>query len=262
MSRLNHHAQPLRPLPWGESLRRHYPEYLMEAGALGLFMVSAGCCTVALEAPGSALLQAIPSGFLRRALIGVAMGLTAMALIYSPWGRRSGAHMNPAVTLSFLRLGKIPPHDCVFYLLSQVLGGVAGVVATALVLGSRFTHPPIDYIVTVPGPAGILPAGLAEGLIALMMMGMILVVSNHPRVAHLTGLFSGLFIIAFVTWESPYSGFGMNPARTLASSLPSGIWTAVWIYLTAPVAGMLLAAEIHLRFAPPGVGTGPSRDQR
>src|SRR6201997_3928454 len=84
----------------------HWPEYLMEAACLGLFMVSACSFTVLLQHPGSIVRQMIPSAFLRRALTGVAMGLTAIALIYSPWGKQSGAHFNPSVTLTFFRLGK------------------------------------------------------------------------------------------------------------------------------------------------------------
>src|SRR5713101_2658420 len=105
----------------------HWPEYFIEAWALGMFMVSAGVSTLLLESPASSLHTAIPDAFLRRLLIGAAMGLTAIALIYSPWGRRSGAHMNPAVTLSFLRLGKIAPSDAVFYIFAQFIGGTLGV---------------------------------------------------------------------------------------------------------------------------------------
>src|ERR1700746_437225 len=94
----------------------HWPEYLMEAACLGLFMVSACSFTVLLQHPGSIVRQMIPSAFLRRALTGVAMGLTAIALIYSPWGKQSGAHLNPSITLTFFRLGKIEPWDAGFYI--------------------------------------------------------------------------------------------------------------------------------------------------
>src|SRR5208337_2429400 len=81
------------------AFRAHWPEYLMEASELGIFMVSACLFTVALEHPASAIRNAVPSVLFRRALTGLAMGLSAIAIIYSPWGKRSGAHFNPSVTL-------------------------------------------------------------------------------------------------------------------------------------------------------------------
>lgn len=230
-----------------ESLRQHWPEYLMETAALGIFMISAGACTALLEYPGSFVHQALPNSDVRRALIGVAMGATATSLVYSPWGERSGAHMNPAVTMTFFRLGKIPPWDAFFYIVFQFLGGLAGVLLTALALGKPFTQSPVNYVVTVPGPAGNLAAFTGELVIAFAMMGMILFVSNKASVARFTGLFAGLLIMCYVAFEAPLSGFGMNPARTLASAIPSGIWTALWIYFTAAPLGMLLAAECYLR---------------
>jgi aquaporin Z len=229
------------------SFHFHWPEYFIEAAALGIFMISAGVFTALVENPGSWFCRAIASAELRRGLIGLAMGSTAAGLIYSPWGRRSGAHMNPAVTLTFLRLGKIPFGDAAFYILFQLVGGLAGVLITALFLRSAFTAPPTHFVVTVPGPGGNLEAFSGELVIASLMMTMILLVSNAPAIARFTGLFSGILICGFVTFEAPLSGFGMNPARTFASALPSGTWTAFWIYLVAPPLGMLLAAEAALR---------------
>ena len=236
----------LQPLSCSASLKGHWPEYLMEAAALGIFMISAGVFTALLEYPASSVHQGLPNGDLRRALIGVAMGSTAMGLIYSPWGKRSGAHMNPAVTLTFLHLGKIPRWDAFFYIVFQFLGGLAGVLSTALALGKSFTQPPVNYVATVPGPAGNVAAFGGEFVIAFLMMSMIVYVSNKAPIARFTGLFAGLLIMSFVTFEAPLSGFGMNPARTFASALPSGIWTALWIYFTAAPLGMLLAARAYL----------------
>jgi aquaporin Z len=229
-----------------ESLQRHWPEYLMEAAALGIFMISAGAFTALLEYPGSPAHQDIPNGDLRRALIGVAMGTTAMGIIYSPWGKRSGAHMNPAVTLTFLRLGKIPPWDAFFYVVFQFLGGLMGVLLTAWALGSCFTQAPVNYVVTIPGDFGILAAFTGEFIAAFIMMAMIIYVSNTPSISQFTGLFAGILITCYVTFEAPLSGFGMNPARTFASALPSGIWTGIWIYFAAAPVGMLLAAQGYL----------------
>jgi aquaporin Z len=221
----------------------------MEAAQLGIFMISAGVFTAIFEYPGSLLYHAIPSSALRRILIGIAMGGTAAALIYSPWGRRSGAHMNPAITLTFLRLGKIPAWDACFYFIFQSAGGLAGVVLTAAILRRSFTQPPVSYVVTVPGPLGDAPAFTGELVIAMILMTMILIVSNRPSIARYTGIFAGFLIASFVSLEAPLSGFGMNPARTFASALPSGIWTAIWIYLVAPPLGMLIVAEGSKAFA-------------
>ena len=97
-----------------QALRTHWPEYLMEAAELGLFMIAACSFTVLLSHPDSPVAQAITTEPLRRLLMGTAMGLTAIAIIFSPLGKRSGAHFNPAVTLTFLRLGKVEPWDAAF----------------------------------------------------------------------------------------------------------------------------------------------------
>ena len=89
------------------TLRKHWREYAIEALLLGTFMISACGFTILLGHPASPVSPLIPDPFVRRALTGIAMGATAMTLVYSPLGRRSGAHMNPSMTLTFLRLGKI-----------------------------------------------------------------------------------------------------------------------------------------------------------
>jgi len=125
-----------------DALRRHWPEYLLEAAGLGLFMIAACLFGALLEHPGSPVRQALPDGAVRRLLMGLAMGGTAAILIYSPWGQRSGAHLNPSVTLTFLRLGKVTPEDAVFYAIAQALGGVLGVVLSALLLRRWPSSPP------------------------------------------------------------------------------------------------------------------------
>lgn len=227
------------------SLQQHWPEYLIEAWALGTFMVSAALFTALLEYPGSPVHQLISNGFIRRALIGLAMGLTAIALIYSPWGQRSGAHINPAVTLTFLRLGKVQPWDAAFYITAQFIGGISGVLLAKLVLRSIIAHPSVSYVTTVPGPAGAGAAFVAETAIACGMMLMVLFVTNTPKLARFTGLFAGTLVFLYITFEAPLSGMSINPARTAASAMPSGLWTGGWIYFTAPVLGMFLAAQIY-----------------
>ena len=106
-----------------EPFREHWPEYLCEAAELGLFMISAGLFTILLHHPISPVRNFIPSEFIRRMLTGIAMGSTAIALVFSPLGKRSGAHFNPAVTLTFWRLGKVKNWDALFYVVAQFIGG-------------------------------------------------------------------------------------------------------------------------------------------
>jgi len=179
--------------------------------------------------------------------MGLAMGLTAISIIYSPWGKRSGAHMNPAVTFAFWRLGKVESWDAFFYVLSQFAGGISGVLLVHAVLRSWVSHPAVNYAVTQPGDRGAGVAFFAEALISFILMAVILAISNTEKLARYTGLFAGALLATYITFESPLSGMSMNPARTLGSAFSAHVWTALWIYFTAPPIGMLLAAEVYLR---------------
>ncbi len=228
------------------SVRDHWPEYLIEAGGLALFMVSACTFGSLLSHPSSPVVRELPDITLRRVLMGAAMGLTAIALIYSPWGRRSGAHFNPATTLTFTRLGRVAPRDAAWYALAQFVGGALGAWCIARVLGRALADPHVHYVVTRPGPWGATPAFLAEIAITCLLMTVVLHVSNTPRIAHYTGVCAGLLVMTYISLEAPVSGMSMNPARTLASALAARDFTALWIYFVAPPLGMLLAAQLYL----------------
>jgi aquaporin Z len=225
----------------------HWPEYAIEAALLGIFMLSACLFATLLFYPDSPLLQLIPDRFARRVIMGIAMGATAVALNYSAWGKQSGAHYNPAVTLTFTRLGKIAPRDAVGYVTAQFIGAAAGVFAATLIVGSMLAHSEVHYVVTRPGAAGVAIAFVAEAAISFLLMIVVLAALNRASLARFTGLFAGLLVAAFITVEAPLSGMSMNPARTVGSALWAQDWTALWLYFTAPPLGMLAAAEVHLR---------------
>jgi aquaporin Z len=237
-----------------DALKSHWPEYLMEAACLGLFMISAFTFGAILEHPASPVHQAIPYSLLRRFLMGVAMGSTAILIIYSPWGKQSGAHINPSTTLTFFRLGKIATWDAIFYVVAQFGGGVTGALLASAVLAAWVSHPSVNYVVTMPGSAGIAAAFIAEVMITFILMSVILRVSNNIRLHKLTGLCAGALVAAYITLEAPISGMSMNPARTFASAVPAHYWAALWLYFTAPLIGMLAAAEAHLQSRNPRVG--------
>ena len=226
---------------------RHWPEYAIEAVLLGSFMLSACLFATVLFYPAWPVAQLVPDPFHRRVIMGVAMGATAVGLNYSPWGKRSGAHYNPAVTLTFTRLGKIALADSLGYVAAQFAGAVVGVFLAGLAVKQMLAHSDVHYAVTRPGAGGTAVAFVAEAMISCILMLVVLTASNHRRLARFTGLFAGLLVATFITVEAPLSGMSMNPARTVGSGFWAGDWTALWIYFTAPPLGMLLAAEIYLR---------------
>jgi aquaporin Z len=225
----------------------HWREYLMEMAGLGLFMLSAATMASLLEHPASPARALIPDPTVRRVAMGVAMGITAAALIYSPWGRRSGAHNNPAVTLTFFRLGKISGRDALAYMAAQFVGGAAGIAVAAMLLRPWITHPSVNYVATIPGPRGPAIALAAEGVISFVMMIAVLTASSHARSARFTGVIAALLIACFITFEAPLSGMSMNPARTLGPDVVGNMFHGVWIYFVAPPIGMLAAAEVVTR---------------
>ena len=231
-----------------DSLKQNWKVYSTEAICIGLFMMSASFFGTLLEYPQSSVHQFIPNDFIRLCLMGLAMGSTATLIIYSPMGKLSGAHMNPALTFSFFRLGKIKLVDAIYYSIFQCLGGIAAIALMTLLLGSAFMDPPVNYVVTAPGKMGVALAFIVELIIAYGMMTMVLTTTNHPRLSKYTGVMAGFFVMSYVILSGPISGFSMNPARTIASAVPSGEYQSFWIYMTAPFMGMLGATEVFRRF--------------
>ena len=208
-------------------------------------MVSAcffGVLLFSPESPAASL--SLP---LRNILMGIAMGLTAVAIIKSRWGQRSGAHFNPAVTLTFLRLGKVSRADALFYILFQFAGGLAGVRLSWYLLGDLLAGMEVGFVVTVPGEYGAGAAFAAEAVISFVMMTTILFASSAASFVRLTPIFAGTLVAFYIAIESPVSGMSMNPARTFASAAVADDWRSWWVYFTAPPVAMLAAAEFFVR---------------
>ena len=223
--------------------------YAIEAAATGTILAAAGMYTLAVQHPGSPLHGLLPDAFARRGAVGLAMGSTVAAIVYSPWGRRSGAHCNPAVTLAFFRLRKVAPLDAIAYVAAQFAGAFLGVLIVAAFFRALLGDPSVHWYVTVPGMAGAAAAFLAEFGVTALLMTVVLRTMASQRARPYTGLCAALTLALAIAFESPLSGTGLNPAHSIATAAVSGIWTAWWIYLTAPPFGMLFAAELHARFA-------------
>ena len=185
--------------------------------------------------------------FLLNVLMGLAMGLTAVGIILSPWGKRSGAHINPSVTLTFFRLGKVKFWDAAFYILFQFIGGTLGVLLSWFVLGSWLEDSAVNFVVTIPGKEGLGVAFIAEFIISFLLMTMVLVTTNSEKWMKFTAFLAGFLVATFIIFEAKFSGMSMNPARSFGSSIVANVWTDWWIYFVSPVLAMLLAAEIYTR---------------
>ena len=227
-----------------EAFSHHWTRYLMEGAELGIFMVVALYLTIALEHPGAPLRRAIKSGLLRRFVLGLGIGLTVMVLIYCPWGRQSGAQFNPAVTLARLSINRIEPWDAFFYIAAQFIGGWLLLVLAGLPLKMLADHEKVKWVVTEPKKMGTAPAFIAEFLISFLILFSLLVVIHFPSLEWWIGVVAGVHLCAFITFEAPFSGMSLNPARSVASALPAQSWKAMWVYFVAPPLAMFLAAQL------------------
>jgi aquaporin Z len=227
----------------------NYDKYLIEAWGLWIFMVAASICTIVFQHPHFKLVEYIPSDIIRRIFIGLAMGLTAMGIMHSSWGKKSGAHINPAVTITFLFLRKISKIDGIFYMIFQTIGGTLGVYIITFFLPEYMNDSSVQYVVTVPGINGLNGAIIGEGIISFILMFTTLIVTNNSTYKKYIGFITAFLITNFVIFEAPYSGFSMNPARTLASAIPSNIWTDWLMYMIVPPISMLCAALIYNTFS-------------
>ncbi|RAK66163.1 MIP/aquaporin family protein [Hymenobacter edaphi] len=194
---------------------------------------------------GAAVVDELAGGVIGHGGVAAAFGLVVVVLIYT-FGDVSGAHLNPAVTLAFAAAGRFAWRRVPGYALAQVLGAVAGSGLLRLLFpGARTLG------ATLPaGTAG--QAFVLEVVLTLLLMLVVLRVSTG---AQEKGITAGLVVGALVALEAlvagPICGASMNPARSLAPALVNGQLQHLWVYLTAPVLGALLAVPLARAVQPP-----------
>src|SRR5439155_27149241 len=215
------------------SIRLHWPEYLMEAGELALYMFFACAFATLLQHPASPVAHSIVNGLARRTLYGLAIGTTVIAIVNTPWGKQSGGHFNPAITFTFYRLGTVELWDALFYSAAQFSGATCGVAIAAYVLRGATENSAVRYAVTVPGVYGNAGAFIGEWTISFVLMITILFLTNGKKLARYTPYFVGALYAIYIAFETPLSGMSMNPARTFGSAFRARYWHAIWIYFIA-----------------------------
>jgi len=228
-------------------VKERWKVYAIEAAGLGGFLFVVGVVDSFFFAPQSPLYSVTSSDGLKRLFVGLGAGLYFIALIYSPLGKESGAHINPSITLGFLRLGKVHTVDAGFYIAAQFIGAVLGVALFAAAMGSWASDPEVNYIVTAPGEWGWWAAFMAELAITFAMMLLVLESTSSDRFSSYTGLFAGAWLAVLILFESPISGTSLNPARSTGSDVIAVEWNNLLLYFVAPPLGAQLAVLAHLR---------------
>ena len=198
------------------------------AEALGTFaLVFAGC--------GAIVIDALYGGQIGHPGISLTFGLVVMAVIYAV-GNISGAHINPAVTLAFTVSGRMDKRHVPPYLVAQFTGGIVAAVFLWLLFPAHET-----LGATLPA-AETWRVFLLEVVLSFFLMFVILNVSTgHKETGIMAGVAIGGTVALGAMFAGPVTGASMNPARSLGPALVSGQLGSVWIYLTAPVLGMMLA---------------------
>jgi aquaporin NIP len=188
---------------------------------------------------GAIVVDEVTKGAVTHVGIAITFGLIVMAMIYA-LGEKSGAHLNPAVTIAFAVNGNFPVKEVTPYITSQLAGGLSA----SLVLKLLF---PVTVLLGATIPAGSnMQSFVLEFILTFFLM---LVIINVATGSKEQGLFAGIAIGSVVLLEAmfagPVCGASMNPARSLAPAIVSGELKQVWIYITAPVLGAVTAIAIH-----------------
>lgn len=197
-----------------------------------------------LRAPGSPLY--IADLYVALAVIGVISGSILTGLILTPPGRRSGGHMNPAVTTALWVMDVFPTPSLVPYVVAQLAGSVTGTALARFVWGSAVGRPAVDYGVIrhAPtwGPALIFLAETGCFLVLAVVVGCLLA---HPGSARYLPYVIGLYVAVVIALLGPRSGGSINPIRQFGPATISGETTDLWIYLTGPMLGTVLGASVQ-----------------
>jgi aquaporin Z len=226
----------------------HLPEWSAEF--LGTFLlVLGGLSAVCLDfGHGSPIPHLVPSTSLRLLITGLLFAGSGSLIAITPFGRLSGAHINPCVTLAFFLGGHISWGDLLGYWGGQFAGAVAGDLALRLAWGGIAVS--VKDGLTSPAPG--VSAAQAIGVEALMTAILVLAIfacTSWPRTARFTPLVLWI-VIALLVWKgAPYTDCSLNPARSLGPAVVFGSYRVLWIYFLGPPLGAAVAALAYLQLA-------------
>lgn len=219
----------------------HWAEWGCELVGTALLLLG-GLSAVCLDfAPGSPVASVVASHSARLLITGILFAGTGSLVAISPLGRRSGAHLNPSVTVAFWRRGKVHPHDLIGYVVAQVAGALVGTALVAWWWGSAARVLELGATQPGHGASPLAAAGIEAGMTMLLVVGILAMVSS-ARTARWTPLVVWV-VVAVLVWQgAPFTGTSLNAARSLAPAVLAPDTANLWVYLAGPVAGALVAA--------------------
>jgi aquaporin Z len=183
----------------------------------------------------------------------LAFGLTLLALVYLI-GPVSGSHVNPAVTIGALLVGRIPVLEAVGYWAAQFAGGIVGALA---LWGALTTSPLYSRATTGLGTdgygaksmihIGVGGAFVFETVLTAVFVFVVLRVTSATANAATAAIAIGLTLTVVHLVGIPITGTSVNPARSLGPALVVGgtALSQVWLFIVAPLVGGVLAAGLH-----------------
>ena len=221
------------------------PKLLAEfIGTFALIFIGAGAGAVVGDGVGLPGLIAIA----------FAHGLTVMAFAFA-YGSVSGGHFNPSVTVGVLAAGAMGVGEAIGYIVSQLIGGVAGALLLRTVLGGAATGLGMPALahnlglgatsVTITPETGF----VIEAVLAFFLVTVVLSTAVAGRAGRLAPLAIGMTLTFNIVMGGPLTGAPFNPARALGPMVATGDFNDAWLYLTAPIVGAIVAALLHTGLA-------------
>jgi MIP family channel proteins len=186
--------------------------------------------------------------------IAFAHGLTIMVFAFA-YGSVSGAHMNPAVTVGVLAAGAMRSGEAAGYIVSQLIGGIAGALFLSTVLGGTATGlgtPALAHNLALGATTlTITPAQgfMIEAALAFFLITVVLSTAVAGRAGSLAPLAIGMTLTLNIIMGGALTGAAFNPARALGPMVVTGNFTDVWLYMAAPIVGAIVAAMLHAGLA-------------
>ena len=234
------------------------PKLLAEfIGTFALIFIGAGAGAVVGDGVGLPGLIAIA----------FAHGLTVMAFAFA-YGSVSGGHFNPSVTVGVLAAGAMSAGEAIGYIVSQLIGGVAGALLLRTVLGGAATGLGVPALahnlalgattLTVTPWAGF----VIEAVLGFFLVTVVLSTAVAGRAGNLAPLAIGMTLTLNIIMGGALTGAAFNPARALGPMVATGNFSDAWLYLSAPIVGAIVAAILHTglaRLAHEGMATEPRR---